>query len=227
MNRTLAQRLGATAPAIIAAFALLTAAGAQEKKQTLQDVYAGAVSQFNAGQYQQALQGFQTVLKHQPNFVYARSYAAKCVEAIKKGEGTKQNLEGKLAAITLPSISFEGTDLGLVFEYLRQKSEELSDGKVVANFIYKGTDEQKKNTLVTLSLRNTPFTDVVRYVGQLTNTEFKYEEFAIVATPVGAGSGPVASDPGKAPALETKFDAPAGNSEPFPKAPQNDPFSKR
>jgi len=226
MTRTLAQRLGAAAPALIAALALLPA-GAQEK-QTLQDVYSNAVKQFDAGQYQEALQGFQTVLKHQPNFVYARNYAAKCVEAIKKGAGNKQNLEARLAAIILPSISFEGTDLGLVFEYLTQKSEELSDGKVVANFIYKGTDDQKKNSLVTLSLRNTPFTDVIRYVGQLTGTQFKYEEFAIVAAPAGSALEPAApGEAAKTTALESKFDAPVGKTEPFPKTPQSDPFSKR
>jgi hypothetical protein len=224
MIRKFAQLIGTAVPAIIAALTLFTA-GAQEK-QSLQDVYSGAVKQFDAGQYQQALQGFQTVLKHQPNFVYARNYAAKCIEAIRKGGGNKQNLDAKLAAIILPSVSFEGTDLGLVFEYLTQKSEELSDGKVVANFIYKGTDDQKKNSLVTLSLRNTPFTDVIRYVGQLTNTEFKYEEFAIVAAPVG--SAPAApEDPAKATALESKFDPPARKTEPFPQTPQSDPFSKR
>jgi hypothetical protein len=202
-------------PRIAALLLLVLAAGApaQEKQRTVQDVYAQAVKQYEAGQYGAALQGFQTVLKYQPNFVYARSYAAKCLEAMKQGGAPKQNLDTKLAALTLPSVHFEGADLGLVFEYLTQKSEELSGGKVVANFIYKGTEEDKKNQKVVLSLRNVPFTDVIRYIGQLTNTVFTYEEFAIVATPAGAAPEPKPVKPAKA---ET----------PFPKTPQADPFAK-
>ncbi|MCB1076803.1 MAG: hypothetical protein KDM64_03145 [Verrucomicrobiae bacterium] len=200
-----------------------------QQKQTLQDVYQNAVKQFDAGQFQEALTGFQTVLKYQPNFVYARSYAAKCVEAIKKGEsGPKQTLEAKLSTLVVPNINSEGANLGMVFEFLTQKSEELSGGKVVANFIYKGTDDQKKNALVTLTLRNTPFLDVVRYVGQLTDTQFKYEEFAVVAAPVG--SGPAAPSPANATqttALESKFDQPSTPANPFPQTPPNDPFTKR
>lgn len=207
--------------ALLAAFLFPHPAPAQEK-QTVQDVYAQAIKQYEAGQYQEALKGFQTVLKYQPNFVYARSYAAKCVEALKKGDSARPTLEAGLTNLVVPSVNFEGTSLGLVFQYLTQKSEELSQGKVVANFIYRGTDQQKENTKVTLSLRNTPFRDVIRYVGQLTNTEFKYEEFAIVATPAGQAPTPTSAP---APTLESKFDAPPAT--PAAPVPPADPFPKK
>lgn len=210
------------AAAIIVGGLLTPPAVLGQEKKTVQDVYNESVKLFEAGQFQQALGGFQTVLKYQPNFVYARSYAAKCIEAIKQGQGAaRPTLEAGLANLVLPSVSFEGTSLGMVMEYLTQKSEELSGGKAVANFIYKGTDEQKNGTTVTLSLRNAPFREVLRYVGQLTNTQFKYEEFAIVATPAGSA---VQATPALAPAsqpaqpAESKFDPPV--------QPVKDPFSK-
>ncbi len=208
---------------LAAALALAAGSAPSQEKKSLQDVFQEAVKQYEAKQYQEALKGFQTVLKYQPNYIYARNYASKCLAAMREGTGPGQKMDVKLAAITLPSVEFQGTDLALVFDYLTQKSEELSGGKVVANFIYKGTDEEKKAKLVTLSLRNAPFTEVIRYVGTLTNTVFTYEEFAVVGTPADKvqatpATGPTTTTGGS----ETKFD------EPFPKAPTVvDPFQKK
>ena len=68
-----------------------------------------------------------------------------------------------------------------------------------------GTPEQRRDTLVTLSLRNVPMTEAIRYVGQLSGTHIKYEEHAIVADPnyraqthpalEKAAAGPSQTDP--------------------------------
>ena len=203
----------------------LPLASAQEKR-TLKSIYADGVKLFEAEQYEAALEEFETFLKHQPNYPYARSYAAKCRQKIKEGVTTKRDLEAELAKITIPSIKFEETSLAMVFEFLRQKSEELSNGKSVANFIYKGSDEQKKATKVTLTLRNAPFTEVVRYVGQITRTQFSYEEFAVVATPAGSGGTTSTTSPTTAPVpLEAKFDSNNGLKS-IPPA-NNDPFNAK
>lgn len=198
--------------------------GAQEKKRTLQEIYNDAVKEFNAGEYESALEGFQTFLKHQPNYPYARAYVAQCQQKIRAGGKPKETLEAKLATLVVPSVNFESSSLALVFEFLTQKSEELSGGRVVANFIYKGSDEMKQNSAVSLSLRNAPFTDVIRYVGQLTNTVFTYEEFAVVATPVGTASASPATTATQSASLESKFDS--NDLKPIPPA-NADPFSKR
>ena len=184
------------------------------------------MKQYEAGEFTVALKGFETFLKHQPSYPYARSYAAKCRQMIKQGGKPKAKIDAKLAGIIIPSIDFNGTDLGLVFEFLSQKSEELSEGKVVANFIYKGSEEMKKNNTVTLKLRNAPFLDVVRYVGQLTRTNFDFEEFAIVGTPVGSGApSPTPGTGTQTTSLESKFDS-ASKLTPIPPA-NKDPFANR
>lgn len=220
MNRIFARSLFTLA----ITFGLLVASTSAQER-TLKSIYADGVKLYQAGNYEAALKEFETFLKHQPNYPYARNYAAQCRQKIKEGVTPKRNLEAELAQINVPSIQFENTSLAMVFEFLRQKSEELSGGKSVANFIYKGTDDQKKKTTVTLTLRNTPFTEVVRYVGQVSRTQFSYEEFAVVATPIGAGGTSVTSSAGtETPPLEAKFDSTSNNNlQPIPPA-NNDPF---
>ncbi|MEX2578185.1 MAG: hypothetical protein WD342_03940 [Verrucomicrobiales bacterium] len=147
------------------------------------DVYQDGVRLFKQGDYAEALVRFETVLAHKPRDPYARSYATKCKTAIAQNLGPKNDLEGQLSKIVVPQMSFADAPLGDVLEYLSGRVEELSGGKLVANFIYKGTSEQRNNTLVTLSLRNVPITEAIRYVGQLADTRFTYEEHAIVADP--------------------------------------------
>ena len=202
---------------LMAALTAATVLVAQEGK-TLKDVYNDSVKLYNAGQYAEALKGFELVLEKQPRYVYARNYAVKCRNAIQEGKKPTINLEKQLASIKIPSVDFNKTDLGTVLEYLTAKTDELSGGKVSANIIYQGTDEDRKNKLVTLSLRNVPVTEVITYVGRLTATKFKYEQYAIVGTPIGAGTvnpgalQPVTTEKPGAP----KFDIPAP-PDPFKK----------
>lgn len=228
MNRLITRTL-----ALVSTLALLgtpaPSSAQSEGKRTLKEVYDAGVKHFEAGDYVTALKDFETFLKHQPNYPYARNYAAQCRQKIQQGIKPKRNLEAELATIVIPSVEFNNTDLGLVFEFLTQKSEELSGGKVVANFIYKGSEEQRKGTTITLKLRNAPFTDVVKYVGQLSRTAFTYEEFAIVGTPGNASPTPItdATPPSESAALESKFDSNGtGTLNPVPPA-NSDPFGNQ
>jgi len=149
----------------------------------LQKVYNEAKANYNAGNYEEAAIGFQKVLKYQPGYIYARKYLAQTEAKIKQGGNTKVSLESKLAKLKISSLEFADTDLGSAMAFLTQKSEEISGGKVVANFIYKGPSTDKKSKTITLKLSNVPLTEVIRYIGQLTDTRFKYEEFAVVGVP--------------------------------------------
>jgi hypothetical protein len=44
-------------------------------------------------------------------------------------------------------------------------------------------DEKEKEKKFTLSLQNVPFTEVLRYIGELTNVQFSYDRFAITVKP--------------------------------------------
>jgi hypothetical protein len=186
----------------------------------LQQVFNDAKAAYEAGEYEQAAEGFRQVLKYQPGYVYARKYLVQTEAKIKAGGDPKATLESKLAKLKVPSVAFEDASLEAVMAFLSQKSDELSGGKVVANFIYKGSSEEKKSTTLSLKLSNVPMTDVIRYVGQLTNTKFKYEEFAVVGIPTAI----YAKEEAQAKALLEKQSVPESKPE-FDGKPK-DPFAK-
>lgn len=153
-------------------------------QSTLQSKYNEGLVLYNAGKYGEALVLFEEVLAQKPDFVYARNYAAKSKSMMARGVGPKNDLEGKLARITIPEINFANAPLGDILDYLSARATEISNGSVVANFIYKGSPEQRQNTLITLSLRGVPLTEAIKYVSQLSHSKVKYEEHAVVVEPL-------------------------------------------
>lgn len=184
--------------------------------QNAQSAYNQGVALFNQGKFDEALGVFEQVLQVRPDFVYARSYAAKCRSAIAKGAGPKNDLEGKLARIILPEVNFAEAPLGDVMDYFTSRAQELSKGEVVVNFIYKGSSEDRSKTLITLALRNVPMSEAIKYVGQLSRSRVKYEPHAVVIDPSPA------PEPAPAPAESTASGFPP-NPPGSPAKPKN-PF---
>jgi len=186
-----------------------------------QDAFNEGVRLFNAKQYTEALQMFEVVLRSKPGFVYARSYANKCRTAIAQGAGAKKDLRADLAKIILPKVTFEDAPIGDVMTYLSQRAEELSGGKTVPNFIYKGSAEQRTNVTLSLNLRNVPMTEAIRYIGQLSNSRVNYEEHAVIVDPGGAAGSSISAAP-----LTEPASAEGNSSIPFKANGGKDPFAK-
>ncbi|MDF1825347.1 MAG: hypothetical protein P1U68_11935 [Verrucomicrobiales bacterium] len=151
--------------------------------QTLQQVFDDGVTLYNQKDYTAALQKFEQVLRAKPTYVYARNYIGKCKAAIASGAGQKNDTEAQIARILIPEINLTDAPIGDVLLYLSSRAEELTGGKLVPNFIYEGTSEQRQNTLISINLRNVPMTEAIRYIGQLSRSDFRYEAHAIVVTP--------------------------------------------
>jgi hypothetical protein len=109
--------------------------------------------------------------------------AAELKEAREKGPGNAT--EGILKTVILPKVQFTESSLAETLEYLRQKGNQAANGKAAVNFVMQ-LDEATKNKKLTLSLQNVPFTEVLRYVGDLGDVQFVYDRFAIVVKPKGA-----------------------------------------
>ena len=113
--------------------------------------------------------------------MYLRRIAAEeAKETATKGppNATKAMLE----ILTLPKVQLNEASLGEALEFLRQKGNQLGEGKVAINFVLM-IDEKAKETKITLSLQSVPFTEVLRYIGELANVQFSYDRFAITVKP--------------------------------------------
>lgn len=203
---------------LIALFALFQGhfTSPAQAQGNIQAQFNEGVKLYNSGKYTDALLIFETILAQKADYVYARSYSAKCKVMIAQGAGPKNDLEGQISRLILPQIGFSDAPIGTVLDYLSSRATELSGGSVVANFIFKGTPEQRESILITLNVRNIPLSEAVRYVGQLANMRVKYEEHAIIIDPqlaAPAGEAPAGEAPaGGAPAVETSgTPAPAPN----------------
>ncbi len=151
--------------------------------QSFKATYDEGVRLYDAGDYEGALARFELAVRANPRSPHARSYMIKSKSAVARGLGSKKNIETDLAKIIIPQVNFKEAPIGDVLEYLAARTEELTEGKLRPNIIYKGTPEQRQNTLITMSVRNVPVTEAIRYVGQIGRTHFKYEEHAVVADP--------------------------------------------
>ncbi len=167
------------------------------------DLLAEAQRAYIRGESTAAKEKFEIILRLDPQNRLANQYLKRILgEQMKdlQARGPGNATEGALKSVILPQVKFIDASLGETLEYLRQKGNEMAQGKVAINFVMQ-IDEAAKARKVTLSLQNVPFTEVLRYLGQLANVEFSYDTFAIVVKPKGAGPAP---QPASAP-------APAGN----------------
>ncbi len=150
------------------------------------------------GETTAAKEKFELVLKLEPEnrtaIMYKRRIAAEEARetAIK---GPPNATKAMLEILTLPKVQFNEASLGDALEFLRKKGNQLGEGKVAINFVVM-LDEKAKETKVTLLLENVPFTEVLRYIGDLANVQFIYDRFAITVK-------------SKTTVVETKAHAPA------------------
>ncbi len=145
-------------------------------------IFEAGVKAYQEGDYDTAYLHFTTVLQKYPRDAKVRNYWYKTKSALKSG-ASKSNIEGQLSQLVIKDFEVDGADLDSVFDYLRQKATELSGGKFTPNFIYRGTPEDKAEARVTLKLSSIPMDQLIRYIGEQTATDFRYEQHAVVATP--------------------------------------------
>jgi hypothetical protein len=132
-----------------------------------------------------AKEKFELIRKIEPDNRIAVGYLRRIIaEEMKEAreKGPANVTEGSLKALILPRVQFVDASLGETLEYLRQKGNQIGAGKVAINFVMQ-IDEAAKNRKVTLTLQNVPFTEVMRYIGDMAGVQFAYERFAIVVKP--------------------------------------------
>lgn len=154
---------------------------AESTQQLLND----AQTAYIRGDIETAKRGFELVARLEPRnptaIGYLRMIKAKEAQSANGGAQEKQ-----LAAVIIPKVEFRQASLGSTLDYLKQQVTKQTDGKVAPNFVLQIPEETVKAENVTLSLTNIPFTEVLRYLGTLTNTTFSFEKYAITVRPAAA-----------------------------------------
>jgi len=156
--------------------------------QNIEDLLGEAQRAYVRGDSAGAKEKFQLVRRLEPNNITAINYLRRIMAEEKLDAGSKPGPNATQAALQqliIPKIDVREASLAEVLEFLRQKGTQLSNNKVAINFVMQ-LDEQAKGTKITLALQNVPFTEAVRYIGELANVQFSYERFAIVVKPKGA-----------------------------------------
>lgn len=155
------------------------------------DLMSDAQRTYVRGELAGAKEKFRLVLKLDPNNRTAQGYLRRITadEATQfAGKLAPNSTEAALKKIILEKVDFRDATLVELLEYLRQKGNQLGEGKVAVNFVCQ-LDEQAKGARVTLTLQKVPFTEVLRYIGELANVQFSFEPYAIVVKPRGATAG--------------------------------------
>jgi hypothetical protein len=149
------------------------------------DLYTSAQRDYLAGRLDAAKAKFEQMLAADPNDTRAQKYL-KMIEAAPRKPGAS-SLEKKLSGVVLPRVEFKDATFSSCIEFIRQEVEKQTDGEFRPNFVLNIPNEKAEHA-ITLSLRNIPAREVLRYLGDLASLRFSFQEHAIVVTPVPAGA---------------------------------------
>ena len=157
--------------------------------ESTRDLLIAAQTAYMKGDMETAKKNFQAVNKLDPKNVTAIGFLRKiAVDEAKKPQVS--SMQKQLEKLIVPKVDFRDATLGSALEFLKQTAPKISDGKVVVNFVVQLPDEQATSQTVTLTLANVPYSEVLRYLGEVAKLDFAYEKYAIVVKPRGAAAAP-------------------------------------
>ena len=99
-------------------------------------------------------------------------------------------LNPQLAALVLPRVRFRDADLIGTLQYLRRKADEQSHGALQVSFVLDLPADFKPRYELTLDVAAVPFSEALRYVGELSGVQFSQESGVVFVRPEGSGPAP-------------------------------------
>jgi hypothetical protein len=159
---------------------------------TAREILSEAQQAALRGDTDEAKQKFKLVLEMDPKNVVAQN----CLRSIavqEKAGGGASPLERQLQALIVPRVEFRDATFRATLDYLKQTAAKISDGKTSANFVVQIPNEITDAKKVTLNLTKVPFTEVLRYLGELTGFKFTIDKYAIIVKQKVEAAPPTAS----------------------------------
>jgi hypothetical protein len=150
------------------------------------DLMTEAQRAYIRNDYASAKEKFEMVRKLDPANKTATSYLRLILAEEQKnaGKGDRNATQEALKKLILEKVDFREASLAEALDFLKQKGNLLAGGKVAINFVMQ-LDEQAQARKVTIAMQKVPFSEVLRYVGDLADVQFVYEQYAIVVKPKG------------------------------------------
>ena len=150
--------------------------------ESTQELLTAAQTAYMKGDLETAKKNFQAVNTADPKNQIAIGFLRKiAVEETKRPQTS--TLQKQLQTLIVPKVEFREATFGSALEFMKQAAVKNSNGKVAVNFVVQLPEDQMKTLTVTLSLSNTPYSEVLRYLCDLANVDFTYDKFAIVVKP--------------------------------------------
>ena len=158
------------------------------------DLMTEAQRAYLRNDYAAAKEKFEIVRKLDPGNKTAVSYLRLIIAEEQKnaGKGDRNATQEALKKLIMEKVEFREASLAEALDFLKQKGNQLAAGKVAINFVLQ-LDEQAQAAKITISMQKVPFSEVLRYVGDLAGVQFVYEQYAIVVKPKGLAQPPQAA----------------------------------
>ncbi len=161
---------------------LVAFTGGALAQQSVSELSTVAQRAYLSGDVAKAKENFGLILQIDPKNKVAANYM-RMIRTQEERSGQGGALAKQLETLILPKVELKETSFPEALEALKQQAARVSEGKVAVSFVMQTSPEVAKQT-VTLNLANVPFTEVLKYVGELTGTKFDIEKFAVVVRPV-------------------------------------------
>ena len=157
--------------------------------QTATQVYAEGVEAYKQGDVETAKHKLAMALEIDRNYRPASLLLGKIASDQRASASGAPGLSSRMLEKTVVPVEFKDTTLNSALEFLRQRADETTGGKLKLNFAV-NLPPELANKRVTLKLDRVPVSEVLRYIGDLTGVRFEVQQYAILVTPAAAVSAP-------------------------------------
>ena len=156
---------------------LMVAGGGELAALTVGEVFNQGVQAYREGELAEARRKFELVLENDPGHPAARAYLRRIELDSRRPQSYLDRLEG----VAIAGVNFRQATLDSVLDFLVQSVRESSDGELALNFVPKLTADEMRRRRLTLQLQSrVPLTEVLRYVGQLADVNFRNDTHALI-----------------------------------------------
>ena len=181
-------------PVLLAAASLCCLLPLRAHAQAASQLYADAVQTLKTGDVADAKHKLQLALEIDKNFLPASALLSRIISDQRTNGANAPGVSVRTLEKTIVPVEFKEPTLTSALEFLRQRADEMTGGKVKINFAV-NLPPELANKRVTLKLDRVPIMEVLKYIGEFTGVSFQVQPYAILVTPATTLPVPPAASP--------------------------------